>query len=116
MHTYKVVQQKENGAFILNKDGHQCECPKTAVGVPVQTNQFGPQQISFLPIRTPCNTSCPFATIEATIIGGTTNKDDADTAVAKSEYVIKCEGGSFYQAGIRLLLDEIKPFPKQEEK
>lgn len=76
-HSYQAIKSGTN--YTLFKDGFQSFCPKLQP-MPQEGAMAG--QINW--IRFPCNTGCPFATIEH--FAG----DAANTAA----YNIACEGGN----------------------
>jgi hypothetical protein len=96
MHKYTATQQAENGPFNLIKDGRPAICPKTLAIMP-QTN-FGVTQLA--PVQNPCNTSCPFATIES--YNGNPTIDES----ARNKYRICCEGGK----SVELYLEKLQAF------
>lgn len=83
MHTYKAVQGAKDGAFDLVKDGQVSSCPKTAVLVPQQNTMT--QQVSMAPVKFPCSTNCPFATVEKRNVHHEKGDDNLDDV-----YVVGC--------------------------
>lgn len=106
MHKY-VATEQANGAFSLIRDGYPCQCPKNLILLPIQSQMSG-QVTGMQPTQFPCNTQCPFASIESK---NKTTPGEGMTVVDHGEkdyYVIECEGGKK-----EIELDELKRSGKQ---
>lgn len=106
MHKHTATQY-ENGVFLLARDGNNCQCPKTMIGVPhQQSNITG--GVGLRPARIECSTLCPFATIEERTTFKETETGGSEPDGKKHYYTIRCEGNG----GIEIPLDEVKMFKK----
>lgn len=102
MHTYTAEQQADK-SWQIKRDDTPLSCPKTAVVVPQQSNVSG--QVQMLPIKFPCSTNCPFASIVDKNSPGCSHLED------KKAYKINCEA-----AFLLLSLDEMNEFKKEPPK